>query len=92
MGMLTDVPLVLPVGVLQLPFKPNLLHKQHKTLRLIACRLSRNYLLHEAFLKTLLISSVRHGEAPQNPSIQSMLSDGYVSVNEGKLIPFYLVK
>lgn len=92
MSMLTAVPLVLPEGVLKLPFKPNLVHKQHKTLRLIACHLSGNYLLHEEFLRTLSKSSAHPGEIPPNLSIQFMLNNGFVSVADEKLIPFNSVK
>ena len=92
MSMFTDVPIVLPVGVLRLPFKPCLPHKQHRTLRLIACRLSGNCMLHEEFLKNLPISSVPPGEIPRNPNIQFMLNNGYISVSNGKSIPFSMMK
>ena len=90
--MLTDVPILLPLGVLRLPFKKDCVHKQHKTLRLMACRLSGNCMFNEAFLNRLPTFSVHHGEIPQNFNIRAILKNGYVSVIVGKPVPFSMMK
>ena len=63
--MLIASPLVLPLGMLFLPFRPGKEHKQQKSLRLIACRLSGNSFLQEDFRRTLSKSCVRRGKSPR---------------------------
>jgi hypothetical protein len=40
MSMLVETPVILPLNVLKLPFKPQVDHKLHKNLRMLVCRLS----------------------------------------------------
>ena len=91
MRMIITVPLVLPLGVLKLPFQKNKVHKQYKTLRLMVSRLSGNSMLSEEFLRNLPTSSAPLGEFPHNLSTKSMLRNGFISVIEGKWIPCNLM-
>ena len=61
MKMLIDLPLLLPLNVLSLPFNKSHPHRQKKTLRLIACHLSGNYSKAEDFQMNQLLSCVPHG-------------------------------
>ena len=92
MGMLTCTPLVLPVNALHLPYQENLMHKQSKSLRLIACQVSGIFLETEAFRNTLLTSYVPLGDHPHVNSTKSILESGCLSVVSNKRIPFVIMK
>ena len=92
MRMLIAPPVILPLGVLSLPFKKEMVHKQHKTLRLMACHLSGQSSLSGEFRKSLSTSSAHPGEIPQNLNIGSILRNGYISVIDGVLIPCCTMK
>lgn len=92
MHMLIAPPIILPLGILQLPFKPEAVHKQAQSLRLMVCHLSGKPTDNEEFRKKLSRSSVHPGVIPLNHNIQSMLKTGFVSVVEGKLIPCSIMR
>ena len=92
MRMLVDTPVILPLGILSLPFKSQVNHKLHKNLRLIVCRLSGNYMESETFRGKLLTSSVLHGELPQSLNMKFILENGFVSVINDKLIPCSIMR
>ena len=92
MQMLIDVPTILPLHALHLPFKKSKEHKLEKNLRLIASPLSADTCLTEAFQNSLLKSCVPLGEEVRLSNTRSILKSGYVSVVQGRLIPCRLMK
>ena len=92
MRLLVDVPIVLPLGVLRLPFKERAVHKQHKNLRLVVCLLSGKSMDRKTFLKAQSPLSVLPGDIPLNFNIRFIMKNGYLSVVEGKLIPCVIMK
>ena len=92
MRMLIASPLVLPMGVLTLPFKKLAVHKQHKNLRLIACCLSGISIRSKEFRNRLSLSSVHHGETQPNFNMRDILKNGFISAVEGKLIPCLIMR
>ena len=92
MQMIIDVPLILPLNALYLPFKRSQAHKLGKNLRLIACVLSGDTCLVEAFQKNLSTSCVPLGEEVRLNNTESILKNGYISAIRDKLIPCRLMK
>jgi len=92
MRMLTCVPLLLPLNVISLPFSRKTTHKQHKTLRLIACQLSGNSSHAEDFRKSLSQSCVHRGQIPHLSNTKCILESGYITVVNGVLIPYRMMK
>ena len=91
MNMLTAVPLVLPLGALQLPFKKEAKHKLAKNLRLVVCPISGNDSRSKAFLSGPLTLCVPHGQKAPPININTILKDGIISVLGSTLIPCLLV-
>ena len=89
--MLIDVPLILPLNSISLPFNKSAEHKQKKTLRLMACHISGVSSKTEVFLKSPLISCVRLGEIPPLNSTKFILENGVISVRNKKLIPCHVM-
>lgn len=89
--LLVQEPILLPLNVVHLPYKKTN-HPLHRTLRLIACRLSGDRLKTEEFRSKLSKSSLHHGETQLNRNIALILKDGLLSVMNGKLIPIVLLK
>ena len=92
MRMLSDAPIVLPLGILRLPFRERASHKLHKNLRLIACPLSGISTETKNFLQRQSPLLCPHGESPPCINIQYILKNGYISVLDGKLIPCIIMK
>lgn len=92
MHMLVEPPVVLPLNVLRLPFKRDVVHKQHKNLRLIACRLSGSSMESNSFLNKQSPLSVLPGGTLPNFSIKYILKNGFISVVKGNLIPCYTMR
>ena len=92
MRMLTDVPLLLPKDVIQLPFKKGQNHKLHQSLRLLVCPVSGNVSEAEGFLKNPLILCLRPGEDPPHFSMKFICESGFISVIKRKLIPCHIMK
>ena len=53
---------------------------------------ARQLMHNEVFLNRLPTFSVHHGKIPQNFHIRVTLKNGYVSVIDGKPIPFSMMK
>ena len=66
----------------------NKVHPLHRTLTLIACRLSGNPLKTKTFQKNLLTLSCNPGDKVLRSSMLPSLKDGYFSVVKGKVMPF----
>lgn len=92
MGILTSPPIVLPLNVLNLPFQSNLLHKQWKNLRLIACQVSGNFSEVVAFQNGLLTSCTLPGDHPHASSMKYILKSGCISVIANKIIPCVIMR
>ena len=90
--MFIDAPIILPLGILRLPFKEQATHKLHKNLRLIVCRLSGITSETNNFLLKQSPSSSLPGENPPCFNIQYILKNGYISVLNGRLIPCSIMK
>ena len=91
MRLLIDVPLILPQNILSLPFKHEATCK-HKKLRLMACLLSGDISLTEAFRATLLPSCAPPGEKLLVNNTQCALRNGFISAIEGNFIPYRSMK
>ena len=89
MSLLVDHPRILPAAekILQLPHKEGT-HPLAKQMVLITCKVSGNGSEIEAFQNQLPEFLWRHGEHLQNVNTKSILSDGFSSVINGKLIKF----
>ena len=91
MRMLIGVPLVLPLGALQLPFKKKAKHKLVKNLRIVACPISGICSHSKAFLNGPLTLCVPPGQKAPPININTILKDGIISVLGSRLIPCLLV-
>ena len=90
--LLVAPPLILPLHMIHLPFRPEAVHRQEKTLRLMACLLSGDSLRQEVFQKSLSTSCVPRGDGRQLFSMKSILESGFVSAIDGKMIPCNFMK
>ena len=91
MGMVIEPPLLLPHGILSLPFQQEARHKQ-KNLRLMACRVSGKSSLVEAFQKGLPKLCAHHREGVHPNSTGFTLENGLISAVNDKLIPYNSMK
>ena len=89
MSLLVDHPIILPrvEKILQLPHKEGT-HPLAKQMVLIICKVSGNVTEIGGFQNQLPGFLVRHGEHLQNVNTKSILSDGFSSVTNRKLIKF----
>ena len=92
MAMCVKPTVLLPKNVIHLPFKDQVLHKQHKSLQLIACPISGNVLEAEGFRKSLLTLCLLPGEDPPLFNMKYILENGYISVVKRRLIPCIIMK
>ena len=92
MKMLIDIPVILPLNILKLPFNKQILHKQHKNLRLVACPLSGISSLNEDFLRNPSILCVPPGEQVPCFNMKYISENGHFSVIGNKLIPCHWMK
>jgi len=92
MRMLVAIPMILPLGILNLPFKTEAVHRQHGSLRLMVCHVSGNSTESEGFRRSLSTSYVLPGEIQLNHNIKFILRSGYISVIEGIKIPCCTMK
>ena len=91
MRMLIAKPLILPLDVLHLPFKEGSRHPK-RDLRLMACHISGNSTSTKDFLMTQSMSSAHLGGNQHQNNTKSILKSGFLSVIDGRLIPFQLMK
>ena len=91
MKLLIRDPILLPKQVLSLPYS-NDRHPLHKSLRMLACRLSGICIKNEAYRENLQTFCLPPGEGEPNFSIMYILRNGVISVSAGKLIPVQIMK
>lgn len=92
MKMIVSTPLILPKESLYLPFHQSIQHKQHKSLRLIACQVSGNISKALDFQMNLSQSCVNPGGHQRLNNIKDILTNGFISVVDGRLIPCCIMK
>lgn len=89
MELVIDYPRIIPKSqnLLSIP-GTNKIHPLHKTLTLIACRLSGNLSKLKTFQQKLSTLSCSHGDIIHRSSMLPLSKDGYYSVVRGKVMPF----
>ena len=92
MQMLISPPIVLPRGVLHLPFKKTAVHQLQDKLHLVACQISGNTLEVEEFQNNQLHSCANPGAILPLNSMKHIIKSGYLSVLKGRMIPCNIMK
>ena len=90
--MLNNIPTILPMNVIHLPFKKDSVHKQYKNLRLMVCPVSGNSSEAEDFQNNPSIYCLLPGESPPSINMKYILGNGILSVLKRKLIPCHMMK
>lgn len=89
--MLTETPVVLPRDVLKLPYN-NTRHPLRKTLRLMSCLVSGNFMKAKEFRRQQPRSCLPPGDRVPKFNINRILENGEITVLEGRLIRCVLMK